>query len=296
MRNLKKIFSLVLILALSLTIFAGCQNNQQAPEKPAEETPAGETPEKGDADAKTTKGKITVAASYTPHAEILGQVKDILAEQGYELEVIEFSDYVQPNLVVDAGDLDANFFQHKPYMDNFNEEKGTKLVSVAPIHYEPLAIYAGKSSDLANIPEGGSIAVPNDTTNEARALLLLENNGLIKIKEGAGLIATKNDVVENPHNIEIVELEAAQVSRVISEVDFVVLNGNYAIDAGLNISDAIVLEEQDSEAAQTYANIIAVKEGNEDKEEIKALVAALKSDEIKKFIEERYKGAVVAID
>mgnify|MGYP000381229694 CR=1 FL=1 len=297
MRNLRKILSLVLILALSLTILSGCQNKQQAPaDQPGEEAPAEETPDKENADAKPTKGKISVAASYTPHAEILGQVKDILAEQGYELEVVEFSDYVQPNMVVDAGDLDANFFQHKPYMDNFNEENGTKLVSVAPIHYEPLAVYAGKSSDLANIPEGGSIAVPNDTTNEARALLLLQNNGLIKVKEGAGLAATKNDIVENPHNIEIVELEAAQVSRVISEVDFVVLNGNYAIDAGLNISDAITLEEQDSEAAQTYANIIAVKEGNEDKEEIKALVAALKSDEIKKFIKERYEGAVVAID
>ncbi len=297
MRNLRKILSLVLILALSLTIFSGCQNKQQAPaDQPGEEAPAEETPDKENADAKPTKGKISVAASYTPHAEILGQVKDILAEQGYELEVVEFSDYVQPNMVVDAGDLDANFFQHKPYMDNFNEENGTKLVSVAPIHYEPLAVYAGKSSDLANIPEGGSIAVPNDTTNEARALLLLQNNGLIKVKEGAGLAATKNDIVENAHNIEIVELEAAQVSRVISEVDFVVLNGNYAIDAGLNISDAITLEEQDSEAAQTYANIIAVKEGNEDKEEIKALVAALKSDEIKKFIKERYEGAVVAID
>lgn len=292
MKNLKKLFLLVLAAALSLTVFVGCQNNEQAPEeKPAEETPAAEEPTEGAA-----KGKITVAASPTPHAEILAQVKDVLAEKGYELEVVEFTDYVQPNLVVDEGDIDVNFFQHQPYLDNFNEEKGTKLVSIASIHYEPLAVYAGKSSDLANIPDGASIAVPNDTTNEARALLLLETNGLIKIKDGVGLAATKNDIAENPHNIEIVELEAAQVSRVIDEVDFVVLNGNYALDAGLNVADAVAKEEQESEAAQVYANIIVVKEGNEEREDIQALVEALKSDAVKQYINETYKGAVVAID
>lgn len=279
MKNLKKLFTLVLIIALSLTVFAGCQNNDEAPVNEGE-----------------AKGKITVAASPTPHAEILEQVKAVLKEQGYELEIVEFTDYIQPNLVVDAGDVDANFFQHKPYLDDFNKENNTNIVSVANIHYEPLAIYAGKSSDLANIPDGASIAVPNDTTNEARALLLLETNGLIKIKEGAGLAATKNDIVENPHNIEIVELEAAQVSRVIGEVDFVVLNGNYALDAGLNVADAVAKEEQESEAAQSYANIIAVKEGNEEREDIKALVEALKSDSIKKYITDTYAGAVVAID
>ncbi|MGD9569480.1 MAG: MetQ/NlpA family ABC transporter substrate-binding protein [Sedimentibacter sp.] len=292
MKNLKKLFTLILVLALSLTVFAGCQNNEQKPaEKPAEQTPAAEQPKETE-----SKGKIIVAASPTPHAEILAQVKDTLAEKGYELEVVEFTDYVQPNLVVDAGDIDANFFQHKPYLDNFNQEKGTKLVSVAPVHYEPLGVYAGKSSDLANIPDGASIAVPNDTTNEARALLLLEANGLIKIKEGAGLAATKNDIAENPHNIEIVELEAAQVSRVIGEVDFVVLNGNYALSAGLNVADAVAKEEQDSEAAQVYANILVVKEGNESREDIKALIDALKSAEIKTYINDTYKGAVVAID
>lgn len=292
MRNLKRLFLLILVIALSLTAFVGCQDNKQEQEdKEAEKTPEAEQPAN-----KETKEKITVAASPTPHAEILAQVKDVLAEQGFELEVIEFSDYVQPNLVVDAGDIDANFFQHKPYLDDFNKENNTKIVSVADIHYEPLAIYAGKSSDLTNIPDGASIAVPNDTTNEARALLLLETNGLIKIKEGAGLAATKNDIVENPHNIEIVELEAAQVSRVIGEVDFVVLNGNYALDAGLKVADAVAQEEQDSEAAQVYANIIAVKEGNEEREDIKALVEALKSDAVKKYITDTYNGAVVAID
>jgi D-methionine transport system substrate-binding protein len=297
MKNIKRLFTLILVLALSLAVFAGCQKNEQPPaeqpsaEKPAEQTPAAEEPTEG-----ASKGKITVAASPTPHAEILAQVKDVLAQQGYELEIVEFTDYVQPNLVVEAGDIDANFFQHKPYLDDFNKENKTKIVSVANIHYEPLAIYAGKSSDLAKIPDGATIAVPNDTTNEARALLLLETNGLIKVKEGAGLAATKNDIVENPHNIEIVELEAAQVSRVIDEVDFVVLNGNYALDAGLNVADAVAQEEQDSEAAQVYANIIAVKEGNEEKESIKALIEALKSDAVKKYISDTYNGAVVAID
>lgn len=292
MKNFKKLFLLILVFALSLTAFVGCQNNEQVPEeeKPSAEEPAGEKP------AEEAKGKITVAASPTPHAEILAQVKDALAEKGYELEVVEFTDYVQPNLVVDAGDIDVNFFQHQPYLDNFNEENGTKLVSIASIHYEPLAVYAGKSSDFANIPDGASIAVPNDTTNEARALLLLETNGLIKIKEGAGLAATKNDIVENPHNIEIIELKAAQVSRVIDEVDFVVLNGNYALDAGLNVADAVAKEEQESEAAKVYANIIVVKEGNEKREDIQALVEALKSDAVKQYINDTYKGAVVAID
>ncbi len=290
MKNLKKLLLLALVSILALTALAGCQSNEQAPPK-AEgnvETPK-ETP-------KTETKKVTVAASPTPHAEILAQVKEVLKEKGYELEVVEFSDYVQPNMVVDAGDIDANFFQHKPYLDDFNKEKGTKLSSIAQIHYEPLGVYAGKSSDLKNIPDGASIAVPNDTTNEARALLLLEANGLIKIREGAGLAATKNDIAENPRKIEIVELEAAQVARVITDVDFVVLNGNYALSAGLDVADAVAKEEQDSEAAQTYANIIVVKEGDENNEGVKALIDALKSDKVKQYINDTYKGAVVAID
>lgn len=272
--KLKKANLLILILALSLTIIVGCQNKQ----------------------ASETKSKIKIAASPTPHAQILTFVKEELKTQGYELEIVEFSDYVQPNLVVDANDMDANFFQHKPYLDNFNEEKNTKLVSAGQIHYEPLGIYAGKSSDLSNIPQGGSIAVPNDTTNEARALLLLQANGVIKIKDNAGLAATKNDIIENPHNLEIIELEAAQIPRVIKEVDFVVLNGNYAIDANLNVKDAVAIEKQDSEAAKVYANILAVKEGNENRDDIKALLKALKSDSVKQFIKDTYNGAVVAID
>ena len=246
--------------------------------------------EENKADDKT----ITVAASPTPHAEILEAAKDLLKEKGYTLEIKEFDDYPQQNVVVDEGEFDANYFQHQPYLDNFNEEKGSDLVSAAKIHYEPLGIYPGASEDLENIKDGAKIAVPNDATNEARALLLLEENGIITLKEDAGLNATKKDVEENPHNIEIVELDAAQIARVVEELDFVVLNGNYALDAGFNVqTDAIAKEEADSEAAQTYANIIAVKKENKDSEKIKALVEVLQSEEIGKFITDTYEGAVV---
>ena len=237
---------------------------------------------------------ITVAASPTPHAEILEAAKDLLKEKGYTLEIKEFDDYPQQNVVVDEGEFDANYFQHQPYLDNFNEEKGSDLVSAAKIHYEPLGIYPGASEDLENIKDGAKIAVPNDATNEARALLLLEENGIITLKADAGLNATKKDVEENPHNIEIVELDAAQIARVVEELDFVVLTGNYALDAGFNVqTDAIAKEEADSEAAQTYANIIAVKKENKDSEKIKALVEVLQSEEIGKFITDTYEGAVV---
>lgn len=239
-------------------------------------------------------GKITVAATEVPHAEILEAAKPILAEQGWELEVKVFNDYVQPNEVVEAGDIDCNYFQHTPYLDSFNEEKGTHLVSVGEIHYEPLGIYGGTESDLANISDGATIAVPNDTTNEARALLLLQDNGILTLKDGTGMEATKNDIAENPHNVEIVELEAAQVARVIDETSFVVLNGNYALQAGLNAqTDALAYETSDSEAAKTYVNVVVVKEGNEGNEGVKALVDVLKSDDISKFINEKYQGSVV---
>lgn len=257
--------------------------------------------EGGVVDGKKTstekKGTIKVAASPTPHAEILAEAKKILAEQGWDLEVTEFEDYVQPNLVVDSGELDANYFQHQPYLDDFNNEKGTDLVSVGDIHYEPFGIYPGTKSKLDELAEGDTIAVPNDTTNEARALLLLEANGVIKLKDGAGLTATVKDIKENPKNIKIQELEAAQVSRVKDEVAFVVLNGNYALEAGFSVSkDSIAYEKSDSDAAKTYVNIIAVKKGNEDNEGIKALVQVLKSDDIKKFINEKYDGAVIPFE
>ena len=240
---------------------------------------------------------ITVAASATPHAEILEQAKPLLEEQGWDLEVTVFDDYVQPNLVVESGDFDANYFQHIPYLENFNEEQGTHLVNAGGIHYEPFGIYPGTKSTLDELEDGDTIAVPNDTTNEARALLLLEANGVIKLKEDAGLTATVKDIEENPHNVEIQELEAAQVPRVKDEVAFVVLNGNYALQAGYSVSkDSIAHEASDSEAAKTYVNIIAVKEGNEDSEAVKALVDALKSDEIKDYINETYDGAVVPFE
>ena len=240
---------------------------------------------------------ITVAASETPHSEILEAAKPILEEEGYDLEVTVFDDYVQPNEVVESGDFDANYFQHIPYLNSFNEEKGTHLVNAGGIHYEPFGIYPGTKKSLDEIADGDEIAVPNDTTNEARALLLLQDNGLIKLKDGAGLTATVNDIAENPHNIKIVELEAAQVARVTGETAFVVLNGNYALQAGYSVKkDALAYEASDSEAAKTYVNIIAVKEGNEDSDAIKALVKVLKSDDIKKFIDEKYDGAVIAFE
>ena len=247
--------------------------------------------------ADESKGTITVAASPTPHAEILAQAAKILAEQGWTLEVTEFEDYVQPNLVVDSGDIDANYFQHVPYLDNFNEENGTSLVSVAGIHYEPFGIYPGTKADLAALSDGDVIAVPNDTTNEARALLLLQDNGIIKLKDGVGLLATVKDIEENPYNIKIQELEAAQVSRVKDEVAFVVLNGNYALEAGFSVAhDAVAYETSDSVAAQTYVNVLVVKAGNENNEGILALAEVLKSQEIKQYIIDTYDGAVVPFE
>ena len=240
---------------------------------------------------------ITVAASETPHSEILEAAKPILEEEGYDLEVTVFDDYVQPNEVVESGDFDANYFQHIPYLNSFNEEKGTHLVNAGGIHYEPFGIYPGTKSSLDDIADGDTIAVPNDTTNEARALLLLQDNGIIKLKDGAGLEATVNDIEENPYNVEIVELAAEQVARVAEETSYIVLNGNYALQAGYSVSkDALAYETSDSEAAKTYVNVIAVKEGNENSDKIKALVDVLKSDESKDFINEKYDGAVIPFE
>ena len=247
--------------------------------------------------ADAEKGTIKVAASATPHAEILEEAKPILEKEGWDLEVTVFDDYVQPNLVVESGDFDANYFQHIPYLDNFNEEQGTHLVNAGGIHYEPFGIYPGTKKTLDDLEDGDTIAVPNDTTNEARALLLLQDNGLIKLKDGAGLTATVTDIEENPYNLDIVELEAAQVARVVDETAYVVLNGNYALAAGFSVAkDALAYEKSDSEAAKTYVNIIAVKEGNEENPGVQALVDVLKSDEIRNYINETYDGAVIPSD
>ncbi len=250
-----------------------------------------------DAAPVENKGTITVAASPTPHAEILAEAAKLLEKEGWKLEVTEFEDYVQPNLVVESGEIDANYFQHTPYLDNFNEEKGTHLVSIAGVHYEPFGIYPGTKASLDEIAKGDTVAVPNDTTNEARALLLLQDNGIIKLKDGAGLTATVLDIEENPYDIQIQELEAAQVSRVKDEVAYVVLNGNYALEAGFSVGrDSIAYEKSDSDAAKTYVNILVVKEGNENNEGLQALAKVLKSDEIKTYINNTYDGAVVPFE
>lgn len=267
-------------------VVPGAKEETATEAKPADSTEA--------APAAESKGTITVAASPTPHAEILAKAKELLAAQGWELKVTEFDDYVQPNLVVESGEIDANYFQHIPYLDDFNKENGTNIVNAGGIHYEPFGIYPGTKSSLDELADGDTIAVPNDTTNEARALLLLQANGVITLKEGAGLTATVLDIQDNPKNIKIQELEAAQVSRVRGEVALVVLNGNYALEAGLSVGkDAIAFEKSDSEAAKTYVNIIGVKAGNENSDKIQALVNVLKSEEISKFINDTYDGAVI---
>lgn len=238
---------------------------------------------------------ITVGASPSPHAEILEAIKPELEAQGYELKVVEYSDYVQPNVALSEGDLDANYFQHLPYLENYNTENGTDLASAGTIHFEPMGLYAGKSSDITNVPDGAKIAVPSDATNEARALLLLQDQGVIKLTDGVGLEATANDIVENPHNVELVEVEAAAVPRSLQDVDFGVINGNYALSAGLDTSATLASEGADSEAAQTYANIIAVRSGDENSEKTQALLKALISDTAHKFIEDTYKGSVIPV-
>lgn len=271
---MKKLLAVVLTGAFVVSALAGCGKSTSADDK-----------------------VIKVAASATPHAEILEQAKPLLEAKGYDLQVTVFDDYVQPNEVVESGDFDANYFQHIPYLESFNEEKGTHLVNAGGIHYEPFGIYPGTKASLDELADGDSIAVPNDTTNEARALFLLQDNGIITLKEGAGLTATKNDIVENPYNVDIVELEAAQVPRVKDEVAFMVLNGNYALEAGFSVAkDAIAYEKADSEAAKTYVNVIAVKEGNENSDKIKALVEVLTSQEIKDYINNTYDGAVIPFE
>ena len=293
----KRVTAVILTAALTVAALAGCGNTATS-EPAAEATESAATTATQEAENTSSEDKtITVAASATPHAEILEQAKSILAEQGWDLQVTVFDDYVQPNNVVESGDFDANYFQHIPYLNSFNEEHGTHLVNAGGIHYEPFGIYPGTKSSLDDLSSGDVIAVPNDTTNEARALLLLQDNGILTLKDGVGLEATVNDIVENPKDVKIQELAAEQVARVREEVAFVVLNGNYALQAGLSVGkDAIKFETSDSEAAKTYVNVIAVKEGNENSDKIKALVSALKSDEIKKYINDTYDGAVIPFE
>lgn len=275
--------SAVALAGGALTTLAGCGS-----------TDSGSTGSDGGSSSGSTK--IVVGASPSPHAEILAQAEDALADAGYELEIVEYSDYIQPNVALNDGDLDANYFQHQPYLDNYNEENGTDLVGAEPIHYEPMGIWSNKHDSLDDIPDGAQIAVPSDATNEARALLLLEANGFLTLEEGAGLSATAENIADNPHNIELVETEAANIARSLDDVDFGVINGNYALSSGLvDEGDPLASETTDSEAAQTYANVIACRNGDEDSDKIKALIDAIETDEVKQFIEDTYKGTVVAV-
>ena len=267
--------TLVLALTLSLSLLAGCNNS------------------KSNGDGPVT---ITVGATPVPHTEILEFIKDKLAAEGFDLQIRTFTDYVQPNLATESGDLDANFFQHVPYMTNFNEEHGTHMVSVFPVHFEPLGLYKARTSSLADLPEGAIIAIPNDATNGARALRLLESAGLITLRQGATLMATKLDVADNPLNIDIRELEAAQLPHILPDVDMAVINGNFALQAGLQIDvDAVAVEDKDSLSATTYANPIVVKAGNENNPGIVALINALNSSDVRDFINNKYEGCVVPV-
>lgn len=271
MKNIRKFGVIAAILALTLALTA-CGGGASGG---------------GDAD-KTIK----VAASPTPHAEILRAASDALKAEGWTLEVEEFDDFVQPNVATTDGDVDANYFQHVPYLDEYNAQNGTDLVSVAGVHFEPLGVYAGTKKSFDELAEGDKVGIPNDATNGARALLLLEANGVIKLKDGAGVTATEQDIAENPKNITIVPLEAATIPAALPDLALGVINGNYAIGANLKIDDALATEAVDSLAADTYVNVIVVNAENKDSEKTKALVAALQTDDVKKFIEETYAGSV----
>ncbi|MBM6939105.1 MetQ/NlpA family ABC transporter substrate-binding protein [Pseudoflavonifractor phocaeensis] len=286
---MKKLTALILTGALSCALLAGCAGSGTSTTPNANASTA---PQGSDSTEPIT---ITVGATPAPHAEILEVVKDILAEQGITLDIKQYNDYIQPNNAVEDGSLDANYFQHITYMNDFNDQNGTHLVSVAEVHYEPFGLYAGKTDSLDALADGAQIGVPNDATNEARALLLLQQEGLITLKEDAGITATINNITDNPKNLDIVEMEAAQLPLRLADLDMAVINGNYAIDAGLKVSDALAVESADGEAAQAYVNVLTVKEGREDDPAIQALAEALCSDEVKAFMEETYGGAVVPV-
>ena len=280
MNNTKKIIALAAAAALTLSLAACSGNNSSS------------TADNSSSDASSTV--IRVGASPSPHAEILEFAKDQLAAKGYELEIVEFTDYVMPNVALYEGDLDANFFQHTPYLDNYNEQNSTDLVSACKVHFEPMGLYSEILTSVSDVAEGSRVGVPNDPTNEARALNLLEAQGLIKLREGAGLNATPLDIEENPLNLEFVELEAAQLPRNLSEFAIAAINGNYAIEAGI-LDKVIVNEAADSESAQEYANILAVQSGELETDKTKALVEALTSDETREFINTQYEDQFIPV-
>ena len=282
---MKKSIAAILAGALCLSALTACGGGTSSSDSSA----AANT---GDSDKV-----ITVGATPTPHAEVLNAAKDALEAEGYTLKVVEFTDYVQPNTALVDGDLDANYFQHTPYLNNFNKENGTDLAAAFDMHYEPFGIYAGKTASIEELADGASVAIPNDGSNETRALLLLQDAGLIKLKDGIDPTsdATRLDITENPKNLDIQEIAAEQLPRSLADVDLAVINGNYALQAGLHSSDALALESADGDAAQTYANIVACRKGEENSDKIKALISALQSDAVKQYIADTYNGAVVAI-
>lgn len=283
--RVKKAGAAALILALSAFTLAGCGSSSTGT--------AGSSAAGDDSSAAVT---ITVGANLTPHAEILEQAKPLLAEEGIDLEIVEIEDAVTPNTGLAEGSLDANYFQHVPYLNDFNEQNGTDLVSIGAIHYEPFGIYAGKVSSLDDLQDGAVIAVPNNVTNEARALLLLEQENLLTLADGAGIEATVNDIVENPLNIQFKEVAPEQLPRTLADVDVAVINGNYAIEGGLSVKDALAVESDQGIAAQTYGNIIAVRAEDENNEALLKLVEVLQSAEIAEYINNTYDGAVVPLN
>ncbi len=303
----KKIVSLLLtgVLVVGTLALAGCGSKEAAAESAAPateeaaeaEAPATEeTAEATEEAAPAETTKIVVGANITPHSEILNQAKEILAKDGIELEVVEIEDSVTPNTGVTEGTLDANYFQHQPYLDDYNAQNGTDIVSIGAIHYEPFGVYSSKLTSIADLPDDAKVAVPNNVTNEARALLLLEQEGVLKLKEDAGITATVTDIVENPKNISFVEVDPSQLVNTLADVDIAVINGNYALEGGLHIKDALAVESKDGLAAQTYGNIVAAREANANNPALLKLVEVLKSDEIKDYINNTYGGAVVPLD
>ena len=273
---MKKFFAILLTGVLTLGL-AACGGSEPAADEAAD-------------------GAVTlkIGATPTPHAEILTAAQEELAALGVTLEIVEFTDYVQPNLATDSGDLDANFFQHTPYMDQFNVDQGTELVSIGTVHYEPMGIFAGTAKSLDEITEGAKIGIPNDGTNGGRALLLLEANGLIKLNPEAGISATKLDIIENPLNLEIIDMEAAQLPLSLGDLSVAVINGNFAMQHDLDVADALAIEAADSLAAETYGNIVAVKAGNEEAPGMAELMQVLQGEAVAEFIANTYGGAVVS--
>ena len=285
--KLKRLLSLGFATVLTVGVLTSCGSSSSGGTTSAATSAA--------SSASAESVTIKVGASITPHSEILEQAKPILAKEGVDLEIVEIEDTVTPNTGLVEGSLDANYFQHQPYLDDFNSENGTDLVSIGSVHYEPFGIYAGKTTDLAELPDGAVVAVPNNVTNEARALLLLEQEGILTLKEDVGIKATVNDIVENPKNITFKEIDPAQLVRALPDVDVAVINGNYAIEGGLSVKDALAVESDQGVAAKTYANIVVVRKEDENNEALQKLVEVLQSDEIQQYINDTYDGSVVPI-